>query len=71
MWRAQHAKLFLSIHFNGFNGMARGVEAFVRPAAEGNINIAEDREFATRVQQAVLQAIRNRDTETKDRDVKE
>ena len=71
MWRAQHAKLFLSIHFNGFNGMARGVEAFVRPAAEGNINIAEDREFATRVQQAVLQAIRNRDTETKDRGVKE
>jgi len=64
------ADLFLSIHFNGFNGTARGVEAFIRPAAN-NVNLAEDRSFATRVQAAVFNAIRARDPGTKDRGVKE
>ena len=68
--RTNQANLFLSIHFNGFNGVARGVEAFVRGAADGNVNEAEDREFAQKVQQAVFRAIKARDSGTRDRGVK-
>lgn len=46
--RDNQADLFLSIHFNGFDGKARGVEAFIRPA-ESNVNPADDRAFAARV----------------------
>jgi N-acetylmuramoyl-L-alanine amidase len=42
--RTNRADLFLSIHFNGFNKSARGVEAFVRTAAT-NVNTAEDTRF--------------------------
>jgi N-acetylmuramoyl-L-alanine amidase len=64
------ANLFLSIHFNGFNKSARGVEAFVRTAAS-NVNTAEDTRFAERVKTAVLAAIKARDPQTKDRGVKQ
>jgi N-acetylmuramoyl-L-alanine amidase len=69
--RDNGADLFLSIHCNGFNGVARGVEAFVRPVDAGNINHADDREFALRVQGAVLAAIRAHDQQTPDRGVKD
>jgi N-acetylmuramoyl-L-alanine amidase len=69
--RENHAELFLSVHFNGFDGGARGVEAFVRPIADGNVNHAEDVRFARRVQQAVLRAIQARDPGTRDRGVKD
>jgi len=69
--RDNHADLFLSIHFNGFNGAARGVEAWVRPKAEGNVNFDDDKSFAERVQKAVFAAINARDPNTKDRGVKE
>lgn len=68
--RDRGADLFLSIHYNGFNGTARGVEAFVRAAADGNVNLAEDTAFARRVQQATFGAIKARDSQTKDRGVK-
>lgn len=68
--RDNAADLFLSIHFNGFDKKTRGVEAFVRPAAN-NVNLAEDKAFAQRVKDAVLNAIRARDGQTKDRGVKE
>ena len=65
------ADVFLSIHYNGFDGTVRGVEAFVRPEAAGNVNLAEDTAFAKRVQTRVFQAIKARDAATKDRGVKE
>jgi N-acetylmuramoyl-L-alanine amidase len=68
--RDNQADLFLSIHFNGFDGKARGVEVFIRPAAS-NVNLAEDRAFAARLQANVVKAIRARDPGTKDRGVKE
>lgn len=68
--RDKKADLFLSIHFNGFNGSARGVEAFVRPPAS-NVNLADDTAFAQRIQTAVLNAIKARDPHTKDRGVKQ
>jgi N-acetylmuramoyl-L-alanine amidase len=69
--RDRGADLFLSIHYNGFNGTARGVEAFVRSAADGNVNLAEDTAFAKRVQKAVFDAIKARDPGTRDRGVKQ
>jgi N-acetylmuramoyl-L-alanine amidase len=69
--RDKKAALFLSIHYNGFDTRARGVEAFVRPESAGNVNLAADTAFAKRVQSRVFKAIKNRDAGTKDRGVKE
>jgi len=68
--RDNKADILVSIHFNGFNASTRGIEAFVR-TADTNVNLAEDKGLAERVQKAVLAAIRARDPETKDRGVKE
>lgn len=69
--RDNHADLFLSIHFNGFNGVARGVEAWVRSQADGNVNHEDDKSFAEHIQKAVFAAIRARDPNTRDRGVKD
>jgi N-acetylmuramoyl-L-alanine amidase len=69
--RDNNADLFLSIHYNGFNGVVRGVETCVRPAAAGNINFAEDVAFAEKVQTRVFAAIKARDAGTNDRGIKE
>jgi len=69
--RDKKADVFLSIHYNGFDGHARGVEAYVRPAAAGNVNLAADTAFAHKVQSRVFQAIKARDAGTKDRGVKQ
>jgi N-acetylmuramoyl-L-alanine amidase len=61
---------FLSIHFNGFNKRARGVETLIRSVADGNMNFDEDRAFAARVQRAVFTCIRGFDAATKDRGIK-
>lgn len=66
--RNKGAKLFLSIHFNGFNGSARGVETLIH---NNNVNKAEDRVFAQVVQGKVLAAMRAMNPGTKDREVKE
>ena len=68
--RDRQADLLLSIHFNGFDGKTRGVETFVRPAAD-NVNHADDLAFAQKVQSKVFQAIKARDANTKDRGVKD
>ena len=69
IWNCQ-ADLFLRIHFNGFNGSARGVETLIRRASAGNLNPSPDRAFAKRVQKHVVAAIQARDLETRDRSVK-
>ena len=63
------ADLFLSLHFNATAG-ARGVETWIRGVGRGNINFAGDREFARRIQSAMVAAIRSHDSTTPDRGVK-
>ncbi|MCP5119880.1 MAG: N-acetylmuramoyl-L-alanine amidase, partial [bacterium] len=65
------ADVFLSIHFNAFNGRARGVATHVRRPGAGNVNLADDRALAQRVQDAVFDAIRRRDAGTRDRGVRQ
>jgi len=67
--RDNQADIFVSIHFNGFNGVTRGVEAFVRPAP-GNVNLADDTALAQRVLEAAFRAIHLRDAATNNRAVK-
>lgn len=69
--RDRRADVFLSIHFNGFNGSARGVETFVLPVQSGNVNIEDDRALAGRIQQRVYEAIKRHDPKTRDRKVKQ
>jgi len=68
--RTNHADRFLSIHLNAFNGVSRGVEAYVRRALD-NVNLSDDKRFATNIQNAVFHAIKNVDSGTHDRGVKE
>jgi N-acetylmuramoyl-L-alanine amidase len=68
------ARLFLSIHLNGFDKNVRGVETLIH--AVNNVNAANDRRFAQAIQKAVLAAMRKIDPATKtlpryDRKVKE
>src|SRR5258707_7246158 len=68
--RTNHADRFLSIHLNAFNGVSRGVEAYVRRALD-DVNLSDDKRFATNIQNAVFHAIKNADSGTHDRGVKE
>jgi len=68
--RTNHADRFLSIHLNAFNGLTRGVETYVR-RAQDNVNLSDDKRFATNIQNAVFHAIKSADPGTNDRGVKE
>jgi N-acetylmuramoyl-L-alanine amidase len=68
--RDNNAQLFLSIHFNGFDGVARGVLTLVDLAAR-NVNFDDDVDFANNIQDAVLRVIRSHDPGTNDRGVEE
>jgi N-acetylmuramoyl-L-alanine amidase len=68
--RNNHAQRFLSIHFNAFNGVSRGVETYVR-RAQDNVNLEDDRRFARRIQNAVFDVIEGFDSGSNDRGVKE
>lgn len=65
------ADLFLSIHFNGFNGAVRGTETWIEAAGHGNVNHAADLAYARRIQAAVHDAIKRHDPGARDRGVKE
>jgi N-acetylmuramoyl-L-alanine amidase len=69
--RTAKADLFLSLHFNGFDGKARGVEAWIRPKDGGNVNRDDDFAFAKLVLDAAHGAIFALDPQTKNRGVKE
>jgi N-acetylmuramoyl-L-alanine amidase len=68
--RNSSADRFLSIHLNGFDKVTRGVETYIRRAAD-NVNLSADKKFARNVQTAVFTAIRSLDQGTHDRGVKE
>lgn len=65
------ADAFLSLHFNGFDGATRGVEAHIRPKAAGNVNAEQDRHFAQALVGAVYETVRSFDAGTRNRGVKE
>jgi N-acetylmuramoyl-L-alanine amidase len=66
----RQADVFLSIHFNGFNGSVRGTETLILSTANGNVNEGEDLALAQRVQTSTLTAIRGFDANARDRGVK-
>lgn len=68
--RDNGADILLSIHFNGFNKSARGTETLIRRASD-NVNTAQDRALAQRVNDAVYQTIFAHDPDARDRGVKE
>lgn len=68
--RDNGADILLSIHFNGFNGVARGTEALVRRASD-NTNLVADEALAERVSDAVYQAILAHDKGARNRGVKQ
>lgn len=69
--RTHRADRFLSIHLNASDsGPARGTETYVR-RAQDNANLAEDKHFATKIQNGVFKAITSFDPTTRDRGVKE
>lgn len=68
--RDNGADILLSIHFNGFDGVARGTETLVRRSSD-NVNHAEDTALARRVNDAVLGALLSHDADARDRGIKE
>jgi N-acetylmuramoyl-L-alanine amidase len=68
--KSKKADIFLSIHFNGFNGTSRGTETLISPKAI-NSNHAADKALAQRIQKAAFNAIKAHDAGAKDRKVKD
>ena len=68
--KTNKADRFLSLHFNGFNKVSRGTETYVRHAAD-NVNLADDKKFAQRIQKAAFSTLKKHDAGAKDRRVKE
>lgn len=69
--RNNHADRFVSIHLNASDHHnARGVETWIR-RAQDNVNLNDDRRFATKIQNAVFNALEARDAATNDRGVRE
>jgi len=65
------AKLFLCIHFNGSaDATPRGVETYFRDASNGNANLADDMDFAAKVQSTLFTSLKSIDTRAKDRGLK-
>jgi N-acetylmuramoyl-L-alanine amidase len=65
------ADRLLSIHFNGFNRVSRGTETLIRGVAHGNVNHADDKKFATKIQRAAFNSLKSHDPGAKDRGVKD
>ena len=68
---AKNADIFVSIHFNGFNGSVRGTETLILSKANGNVNEAEDRKLAERIQESMFIAIKKLDPAARNRGIKD
>lgn len=68
--RDNGADILLSIHFNGFNRIARGTETLVRRLSD-NVNHDQDVALARRVNDAVYGAVLAHDEGARDRGVKD
>jgi len=69
--KKNRADRLLSIHFNGFNKVTRGTETLIRGVAHGNVNHADDKKFATKIQRAAFNLLKSLDPGAKDRGVKD
>ncbi|MCP4765957.1 MAG: N-acetylmuramoyl-L-alanine amidase [Gammaproteobacteria bacterium] len=69
--RAKGANVFVSIHYNGFNGRVRGTETLILSAANGNVNVADDKALADRLQSSVFAALSSHDPAARNRGVKD
>lgn len=67
--RDNGADILLSIHFNGFNSVARGTETLIRPRAS-NHNFDADTALAQRVNDAAYNAILAHDAGARNRGIK-
>lgn len=52
--RDNGADVFLSIHYNGFDGVVRGTETLIRPSGNDQVNHGEDHALAARINNAIL-----------------
>jgi N-acetylmuramoyl-L-alanine amidase len=66
------ADLFLCLHFNGSNQdqTLRGVETFFRAAANGNLNLDDDVDFANVVNKSLFESLKSLDGNARNRGVK-
>ena len=63
------ADLFLALHFNGLDDPSvRGVETFFKQ--NGNLNLADDKDFATKVNNSLFTSLKSIDAQAKNRGVK-
>jgi N-acetylmuramoyl-L-alanine amidase len=69
--RAKSADVFLSIHYNGFNKRVRGTETLILSGRNGNVNVADDKALAARVQSSTFAALSRHDPQARDRGVKD
>jgi N-acetylmuramoyl-L-alanine amidase len=68
---AKNADIFVSIHFNGFNESVRGTETLILSKDNGNVNEAEDRKLAERIQESMFIAINKLDSNARNRGIKD
>jgi N-acetylmuramoyl-L-alanine amidase len=69
--RAKGANVFLSIHYNGFDGRVRGTETLILSRENGNVNVSGDKALAERVQSKVFAALSSHDPKARNRGVKD
>lgn len=69
--RSKGANVFVSIHYNGFDGRVRGTETLILSGQNGNVNAADDRALAERLQSSVFTALSGHDPGARNRGVKD
>jgi len=69
--RTKGADVFLSVHYNGFNERVRGTETLILSRKNGNVNVADDKALAARVQSSTFAALSRHDPQARDRGVKD
>jgi len=69
--RSKGANVFVSIHYNGFDGRVRGTETLILSGQNGNVNAADDRALAERLQSGVFSALKDHDQGARNRGVKD
>ncbi|MDX2505042.1 MAG: N-acetylmuramoyl-L-alanine amidase [Gammaproteobacteria bacterium] len=69
--RTKGADVFLSIHYNGFDGRVRGTETLILSRQNGNVNVADDKALAERVQSRTFAALNRHDPQARNRGVKD
>lgn len=69
--RSKGANVFVSVHYNGFDGRVRGTETLILSEQNGNVNLADDRALAERLQSSVFTTLSSHDPGARNRGVKD